>query len=279
MERFARAEQLERWFANRDWRRSWIEGNNVVHLASFLAILAEHGAPWARERLQQMADWHDTHHHPRTGFWHFGDGHRRESLLDAMAGAAHDLHLYYYLDRPVPRATQIIDSCLRLGYMGICSACVDVDVIDILCHLRACGHRRGEVDSVLERYLIELLQVQNRDGGFCDNFVTPHTLYGHTTPVRASVTWTTWFRLVAIGMIASTLIAGEGGRWTFRKTLGMGYYNAEYLKDGTIDGETFLAKRPFPLANPVLLAAARNGRFLRQRVTALGRQLLTAHRK
>jgi hypothetical protein len=275
MERFASAVELERWFARRDWRNPWKEGNNVVNLASFFAILSADGVPWAGERLQQMIDWHDRHQRPSTGFWHVGDGEQRGSLVNALAGAAHNLHLYYYLDRPVPRATEILESCLRLGYLGIRSACLDLDVIDILCHLRGFGHRRSEVDSVLERYLIELLQVQNRDGGFCDNAVTPHTLYGHTTPAGVSVTWTTWFRLVAIGMITCALIPTERGRWTFRNTLGSGYCNPAYTAGGGAGGDRVTAGWRISPLQRWRLATARGARFVRQRLTWRARELVS----
>jgi hypothetical protein len=274
MKRFASAVELERWFARRDWGNSWREGNNVVNLASFFAILSEDGVTWAGERLRQMIDWHDYHQPPQTGLWHLGDASTRDSLLNAMAGAAHNLHLYYYLNRPVPRSKQIVDSCLRLGYLGVQSACIDLDVVDILVHLRTCEHRRREVDSVLERYLIELLEVQNDDGGFCDTFVTPHTLYGNTTSARVSVTWTTWFRMVAIGMAACALIPAERGRWTFRGTLGSGYCNLAYALPGTLDGERSLAVWHMSTLRRWRLATARKVRFSRQRLTWRARNLL-----
>ena len=174
-----------------------------------------------------MADWHDTHQNPYTGFWHRGDAKDKGTLLNALAGAAHNLHIYYYLTRDVPRAEQIVDSCLRLGYMGIHSACVDLDIIDILVNLRQYGHRVKEIDSVLERYLVELLQVQNADGGFSDNYVSSNNTYGLITPAGMSVTWATWFRLLAIGMIAFVFLSEERTKWRFRNTLGMGYFNPD----------------------------------------------------
>ena len=265
VEAFATADQLRKWLSKRDWTQPWREGNNIVNLASFYAMLAETGRPWAGERLEALADWHDAHQNPTTGFWHAGDG-RGTHLLKALAGGAHNLHIYHSLGRPIPRAQRIVDSCLRLGYLGVGSACVDIDVVDILSHLRPLGHRVREIDSVLERYLLELLPLQNVDGGFGDNYVTPQTTYGLVTPTGVSTTWTTYFRLATLGMITCTLFPDQCDRWTFRNTLGMGYFHP-----GLLGGPT---GRAVPVAGPQLslslqrwLTARRGLRFARHRLT------------
>lgn len=263
---------LESWLAARDWSRPWTEGNKIVNVASFLAMLADDGDSAAGERLVEMADWHDAHQHPRTGFWHLNPADDWGALMQAMAGAAHVYHLYYYLGRDVPLADRIVESCLRLGYMGVRSACIDIDVVDILVHFRRYGHRLGEVDSILERYLVELLQVQNPDGGFSDSYVSPHRIYGHCTPADQSVTWTTWFRLATIGMICSALLPGERGRWLFRDTLGMGYCSLPYAMDGVPGAVSFGAHCRPP--QRVLLTVRREGRFARQRATLRARTWL-----
>ncbi len=272
-DRLATPASLTNWLAGRDLTRPWREGNNIVNLASFYAVLAEDGHVWARERLEELADWHDAHQNRETGFWHTDNGMHRAGLLSAVAGGAHNLHLYYYLDRPVPRANRIIDSCLRLGYLGVDSACVDIDVVDILSHLRWIGHRVREIDSVLERYLLELLPLQNADGGFGDNYVTPQTTYGLVTPLGVSTTWTTYFRLATLGMVACTLLPDQGEHWAFRNTIGMGYFKPQLLRER--------AGRSLPTAAPRLsrtlqrwLAIQRSMRFTRQRVTSRIRRWL-----
>jgi hypothetical protein len=272
MEPFANSAALATWLARRDWRRPWTEGNNIVNLASFYAIMAGDGDAQAHARLCQIADWLDAQQHPVTGFWQQDDGRDPSALQYAMAGAAHVLHIYYVLGRNVPRAERIVESCLQLGYPGVVSACLDIDMVDILTHLRRYGHRVDAIDNVLERLLVELLQVQNPDGGFGDNYVTPHRLYGHVSPPDASVTWTTWFRLTTIGMIASTLLPEERGRWMFRDTIGSGYFNARYALDGTAGAAEF--GRFLRPAQQLVLAAKRNGRFARQRTTSRVRSLL-----
>src|SRR5258705_2326880 len=156
---FFTEQQLREWLGRRDLSRPWMEGNNIVNLASFYAVLFQDGQQWAGKRLLEMADWHHANQNPQTGFWHSHLEGDLDSLRYAMAGAAHNLHLYYFLNRDVPRPEQIIDSCLRLGYMGIRSACIDIDLVDIFVNCRRYNYRRGRIDFILKRYIVELLQL------------------------------------------------------------------------------------------------------------------------
>ncbi len=257
---------LERWLARRDWSRPWMEGNNIVNLASFYGVAASDGAGWARERLVDLADWHDRNQNSSTGFWHAGEATGRRELVNAMAGAAHNLHIYYLLEREVPRPTTIVDSCLRLGYMGIRSACLDIDLVDVLANFRRYGHRVEEIDRILSRYLVELLQVQQPNGGFCDDYVTPGNLFGCVTAPDVAVTWTTWFRLATIGMLVCALRPQDGDQWVFRDTIGMGYFNA-HLAAGASAAVSRSSRIPSGGASEAWLSMIRRGRFLRQRLT------------
>jgi hypothetical protein len=266
LEAFENSLFLAEWLERRDWGRPWQEGNTVVNLASFFEFSARRGNREARVRLAQIADWLETHQNPDTGFWH-SDG---VGYLQAMAGAAHVLQVFQPLGRAVPRAERIVDSCLERGYQGIRAACADLDLVDILCHLRPYGHRVPEIDSIMLRYLSELLQIQNDDGGFCDSYVTPQVTYGLMTPEEVSITWTTWFRLATVGMIATTLVPEENGRWHFRKTLGTGYFSPPRAPAAERTGGT--AKGDLPALEERRLALVRKARFLRQHVTWRMRQ-------
>lgn len=259
---------LTAWLDRRDWGRPWQEGNTVVNLASFFQFLARRGRAQAGERLAQIGDWLETHQKSTTGFWHAeGVGY-----LQAMAGAAHLLHVFHALGRPVPHAERIVDSCLKKGYAGIRAACADIDVVDVLCHLRPYGHRVAQIDTVLRQYLAELLQIQNADGGFGDSYVTPQVTYGVATPRKVSVTWTTWFRLATIGMIATSLVPEESGRWHFRRTLGSGFFSPRREVVGSptpaLDTPSSLRARRLELV--------RTARFFRQHATWRARQWMKA---
>ena len=274
LDAFRTHEDLGAWLSRRDWSRPWMEGNNIVNLASFYGIAASDGAGWAGERLVELADWHDRNQHPETGFWHSNAVGSRQELLDAMAGAAHNLHIYYLLEREVPRPIAIVDSCLRLGYLGIRSACLDIDLVDILVNFRRYGHRVEEIDGILARYLVELLQIQQPDGGFCDDYVTPSNLFGCVTGADVAVTWTTWFRLATIGMLVCALRPQDTERWVFRDTIGMGYFNAP-LALGPAGAAARGPGLPRTAPGP-WLAAIRRGRFLRQRLTSSIRQRMAS---
>jgi hypothetical protein len=263
LEPFLDSDTLDRWLEHRDLTRPWTEGNNLINLASFYALV-EGQRPAARARLLELRGWHDRHQRSDTGLWHSAGGSRTATMEYAIAGGAHDLHLYYYLGGPVPNAHRIVDSCLSLGYLGIVSACIDLDMVDILCHLRGLRHRVPEIDNVLRRYLLELLQVQNADGGFSDNYVTSQRSLGEVTPAGCSVTWVSWFRMATLGMIACTLMPEQRGRWKFRTTLGSGYFNPDF------GGRADPPPPPTVVGQDALrywLAARRKARWMRQRAT------------
>lgn len=268
MERLMDQKELDRWLMERDWQRPWAEGNNIVNLASFYAILAEQGVSEAWPRLFTIADWLDRQQDEKTGFWLSSESANHDMHL-AMAGAAHSQHIYYYLSRTVPRATAIIDSCLRLGHLGLRSACLDLDMVDILTNLRHYRYRVSEIDRILFRYLVELLDVQNADGGFCDNYVTSHMLYGENTPAGVSVTWTTWFRLATLGMIACALFPERVDQWRFRRTLGSGYWNPNFALAGFGAASSGVT---LPQSTRLWWTAKREVRFYRQRLTLSLRQ-------
>jgi len=256
-----------RWLDSRNWGRPWTEGNTVVNLASFFELEARGDKANARAGLEWLADWLEDHQDSRTGFWHS----KGVAYLPAMAGAAHLLHVFYSLGRRVPRASQIVDSCLERGYPCIRGACADIDLVDILCHLRSYGYRVPSIDGLLRRYIAELLQIQNEDGGFCDSYVTPLVTYGLVTPRDVSATWTTWFRLATIGMIAVLLVPGENGRWHFRKMLGTGFFHPAPAIGAHPDASSIA---PAPSAiQEIQLATIRRTRFLRQHVTWRMRRL------
>lgn len=258
---------LGRWLDARDLRRPWTEGNNVINLASFFAILSEGGTAGAKESLHRIRDWLDRRQDAETGLWHHPDGKGAAALEYAMAGGAHNAHCYYYLGMEVPRAKRVIDSCLRLRNLGVTSACVDLDMVDLLSHLRRCDYRRREVDQVLLRYLVELLQVQNPDGGFCDNYITPQRTFGLATPAGISVTWVTWFRLATIGMSACALLPQERGRWWFRNTIGSGYARPGIGTQAAGSDQRIHHDPEFDTPRAAWLAARREARWARRRLS------------
>lgn len=112
------------------------------------------------------------------------------------------------------------------------SACLDVDPVDILVHLRdRTSHRRAEIDAWLAGKLEALLAIQAADGGFPDAVgAGPDTglrqldgwVGGYREPQGLSNTFATYFRMIAIAMILTALSRGRS-RFGFRRTIGIGY--------------------------------------------------------
>lgn len=232
---FLEPQHLKAWLSERDLRDPWQEGNNIVNLGSFLLGLASQGSPdKARHALEIMFDWHDRLQEPATGFWGVGQSHDATALLHAMAGSMHNFHLWYATARPLPYQARAVDYALSRAPV-IHSACIDVDLIDLLVHGHAClDHRRLEIEVWLRVMLTRLLDFQHSDGGFPDELARADSpprrqdgwVGGYSEPQGISNTFSTWFRWIAIAMAARCLWpawqAFDGG-WRFRRMVGIGY--------------------------------------------------------
>jgi hypothetical protein len=221
---------LEAWLARRDLRDPWQEGNNIVNLGSFLLLLRQHLlAERARvdAALEALFAWHDRLQEPSTGYWGVDQAHNPHMALHAMAGATHNFHLWYAEGRRLPYFDRAIDFCLSLP-RATDSACIDVDAVDILAHgFRFVAYRRDDICDWLAAKLDGLLALQRVDGGFPDEPQGVRRvdgwINGYEEPQGISNTFATWFRLIAIAMIAETLWPGWRA-WRFRRMIGIGYF-------------------------------------------------------
>jgi hypothetical protein len=221
---------LKAWLAERDLRDPWQEGNNIVNLAGFLMLIGRHGGPieqaQVRSCLQILFEWHDRLQEPATGFWGVGQLSDPLRALHAMAGSMHNYHLWYALDRPLPYQDKAIDWSLAQP-TRIDSACIDVDLVDLLVHGRMLTrHRHDAIEQWLRALLPHLLGFQNADGGFPDVREGVRRqdgwVRGYEEPQGLSNTFSTWFRWIAIAMIADCLWPGRWA-WQFRRMVGIGY--------------------------------------------------------
>ncbi|MBL8669337.1 MAG: hypothetical protein JNK11_01680 [Alphaproteobacteria bacterium] len=222
--------RLEAWLARRDLRDPWQEGNNIVNLGSFLLLLARCGAESDRRAAAHALDlvfaWHDRLQEPTTGFWGVGQHGDPVQALHAMAGSMHNFHLWYATGRALPFQDKAADYALSRP-PTVDSACIDVDLVDLLVHAHGMiDHRRGEIRDWLRALLPPLLAFQNDDGGFPDVRVGVRRqdgwVRGYEEPQGLSNTFATWFRWIAIAMIADCLWPGRR-RWRFRRMVGIGY--------------------------------------------------------
>lgn len=228
--RFLDPKELGWWLSLRDLRDPWQEGNNIVNVGGCLLAFRRFGTAAeqiaADRALTQLFDWHDRLQEPATGFWGVGQQADPTQALHAFAGSMHNFHLWYALDRPLPHQARAVDYVLSLP-PEVHSACIDVDAVDLLVHAhRSIDHRRAAIDDWLAALLPRLLAEQNPDGGFCDVRQGVRRqdgwVGGYAEPQGLSNTFATWFRCIAIAMIADHLWPGRWP-WAFRREVGIGY--------------------------------------------------------
>ena len=223
--RFLDPKELLSWLALRDLRDPWQEGNNIVNLGSFLLALG------ADDAMRLLFEWHDRLQEPTTGFWGVNQTGDRTPLLHAFAGSMHNFHLWYATGRKLPHLDRAMDYVLTLT-PAVDSACIDVDAVDLLVHgLALTGHRHADVRAWCAALLPRLLDWQDADGGFCDvrNGLRRQDgwVRGYAEPQGLSNTFATWFRWIAIAMIADVLWPGRW-TWRFRRMIGIGYRAADW---------------------------------------------------
>lgn len=230
LDRYLTREGLAEWTARRDWDDPWMEGNLVVNLGSFLVAWAEDGDARAAARLPELFAWLDGIQDEATGFW----GTRMESrrdILEAMAGAMHTYHLYYRTGRELRHLDRIAEHCVSLArneLRPVTSACLDVDIVDVLANVHRLGLRRTEIEGILEEKLELLLDFQNPDGGFPDErggiLRFDGWVGGYWEPQGRSNCFATWFRCAAVAVASCILFPHTASTWKFRNTTGIGYY-------------------------------------------------------
>jgi hypothetical protein len=223
-------EVLKDWLAKRDMSNPWTEGNNIVNIASFYFVFAEQGDRRMKALIEHLLEWHEETQDPQTGYWLDEDARPPVHPMVAMAGAAHNFHIYYYLNRSLKFVERIVDHCLSFVADGVTSACVDIDVVDILCNMHKFGYRASDIEKGLEKKLADLLDFQNDDGGFSDVCEGDRRFDGWNTyvePQGISNCFATWFRSATIGMICEILFP-ETFPWYFRNTIGIGYFKRDY---------------------------------------------------
>ena len=218
------ADYLARWLDQRALNRPWEESNNIVNVASYLALCNDHGNQAGKERLYQMLEWHNKVQNPKIGgFENFGPK-TRKNILQSMAGAVHNFHIHLYLKEPFNFEQKIAQNVIAFLYEGPLTACLSIDFVELAVRTIKFLPDPQPLISALMFHLEALLSYQNEDGGWYENETSRPTLAaGMREKTASSCSYATWFRLCSIGMIAITLLGDQPENWHFRKTLGMGY--------------------------------------------------------
>lgn len=234
--RYCNLTYLNEWLERRDWKQAWLEGNNLLFVGQLLLYLRDvEQHPGAAIALKRWFEWHDAEMDPNTGLWGT-NGYC--NAFEAMCGGYHQLLLYYYTDRALPRYQQLVDTTLRLQHLdggfaptGGGGACEDVDAIDILvnCYKRF-DYRRPAIRYALRKALPLLLSLQQKDGGFPykrnqpqDHMGIPATRAGR----NESTAFATWFRLHTLALIAEVLtdeVDLQAIPWRFNRAPSMGWH-------------------------------------------------------
>lgn len=239
MDKFLEADFLERWLDQRSLQRPWEESNNIVNVASYLALCNDYGNPMGKERLYQMLEWHNRIQNPLTGGFEIFRPSPK-NILQSMAGAVHNFHIHHYLGEPMRYESKIAQNVIPFLFEGPLTACLSIDFVELACKTITHAENKPELEQALFYHFNALIKYQNPDGGWFENEtpLKPTTANGMKEEKASSNSYATWFRMCAIGMIAITLLGDSPERWNFRKTLGMGYSNNKWNKQTLDDIQT-----------------------------------------
>jgi hypothetical protein len=223
--RFLDGDVLAAWLDGRSLTRPWEEGNNIVNVASYLALSHQHDVAGAAERLEQLLDWHRKYQNPKTGGFDCFSSPNFKQRMESLAGAVHNFHLHLYLNVPL-RNESVIAAALP-GYlmMGRLTACLSLDFVELAMRVMPFSAEPQKLVWALLHHVECLLESQQPDGGWWEdeNGRWPVVAAGFRDSAVSSCSYATWFRLASLGMIAIVLLGDDPADWGFRRSLGMGY--------------------------------------------------------
>ncbi|MDF9801101.1 hypothetical protein OKW21_006364 [Catalinimonas alkaloidigena] len=235
--KFCNLPYLQKWLNDREWKKAWLEGNNILFVGQTLVYLRdEEKLPQAQAALDLWFEWLDREIDPSTGLWGT-NGYC--SPFHAMCGGYHQLLVYYYERHPIQYPKQLVDTVLALQHVdggfspsGGGGACEDVDAVDILVNLyKINNYKRPHIRNALRKNLKHILSLQNPDGGFPYKRNAPQSHMGiqdTIAPPNASTMFATWFRVHTIALIAEILTDEKSLAelsLNFSKGLSMGWHS------------------------------------------------------
>jgi hypothetical protein len=233
--RFLDLSYLQDWLDQRNWRKAWLEGNNLFFIGQFLIHLRDvENNSSAQAALDLYFKWLDQKVDPHSGLWGT-DGFC--SNAEALYGGYHQLILYYYENHPVKYTERLIDVALSLQHAdggfnprGGGGACEDVDAIDILVNMyKIVDYKRPQIRYALRRALRNILKMQISDGGFVYRLGEPFIHMGiqkTKSGSNSSNLFSTWFRVHALALI-NEIITDDGSinyDWQFNNNCSMGWH-------------------------------------------------------
>lgn len=233
---FADPDILMAWLRQRDWRKAWLEGNNLLFAGQLLVYLRDkEGYAPAADALNLYFDWLDEQQDPTTGLW---GTNGFCGPYEALYGAYHQLLVYHACGRPVRHAERIIDTVLALQQIDGSftrtpggGACEDVDAVDVLVNLvKRTDYRTAEVRHALVKTIPHILRQQAPDGGFVYRWGRSYMQSGVLrtfVPANQPDLFSTWFRLHTLALINEVIEVPvlEGVGWNFNLSCSMGWHD------------------------------------------------------
>ncbi len=179
---------IEQWKTPEDIKKYLIErgcdkglpgsGNKAMFQAVFLTYEYERTRdPQLLKNIDAWFEFHDQHQN-RNGFW---GKNLRSHYLYGLQNGFHQLVIYFYWKREVPKINRIVDVALmsqdRQGFFAPTpggEACHDYDAIHILAMAhRITDYRKDEIEVCLSKAFDAILSTHNSDGGFCQSKCKP----------------------------------------------------------------------------------------------------------
>jgi hypothetical protein len=149
-------------------------GNKAMFLAIFFTWQYE--TTKEDHLLDKIGAWFEFHNETqnRKGFW---GRDLRSHYLYGLQNGFHQLVMYFFWHKDIPRLKRIIDVALmsqdKDGFFGPTpggEACHDYDAIHILALARrATDYRKDQIEACLSRAFDAILTIRNSDGGFCQS--------------------------------------------------------------------------------------------------------------
>lgn len=232
-DQFLDADRLKQWLDQRSFIRPWEESNNIVNVASYLALCDTNGNSKAKRRLYQMLDWHEKFRNPKSGGFDKLSSSKAH-IIQSMAGAVHNFHIYHYLGEKINYERKIAKNVIPFLFEGPLTACLSIDFVELACY--SIGHLDAKNQLILANALLfhldSLLNYQNKDGGWNehDSKNKPTIAAGMQENEASSCSYASWFRLCSIAMISETLLNDTNNKWEFRSDLGMGYHSNRWSR-------------------------------------------------
>jgi glycosyltransferase involved in cell wall biosynthesis len=216
LELFKDKDRFREYLSSRDWS---VNVDNTSNELQNVGVMLQYARDYQNSQnagalLGILFEVLDAHQDPITGLF----GNRFETPRELSLGVQAGYHfwlLYFYDNRPIHEVERIIDNVLKtqniLGGYGAqwnCSACEDIDSIDLLVRLsRLIDYRYNDIQASLQRALPAILHNLNGDGGWVFRRHEPLTM-GHPQMFNApneSNMFYTWFRTLGLAYCLSGL--------------------------------------------------------------------------